>query len=57
MSITSKEVRQYVTKLNTHLLERLYLEIFAMLEERDLKQKARETKKKEQVTAKVDTQP
>jgi len=46
--INRTTLREYLVKLNTQKLERVYLEIFAMLEERDLKAVTRNNKKKKE---------
>lgn len=54
--ITSESLKQYLTKLNTERLEKIYMDIFVVLEEREHKAK----KKKAATvatTAKVDTAP
>ena len=49
--ITAEALKQYFTKLNTKRLEKVYMDIYFMLEERDRKV----SEKKKTTTAKVDT--
>tara|TARA_R110000868_G_scaffold6738_1_gene37688 strand:- start:1235 stop:1390 length:156 start_codon:yes stop_codon:yes gene_type:complete len=50
--VTAETLKAYLTKLSTERLEKLYLQIYFMLEERDIK-----SGRKKVPTAKVDTKP
>ncbi len=54
--ITSESLKQYLTKLNTERLEKIYMDIFVVLEEREHKAKKKKVAAVT-ATAKVDTAP
>jgi len=54
--ITSESLKQYLTKLNTERLEKIYMDIFVVLEEREHKAKKKKVATVT-ATAKVDTAP